>query len=248
MPLDVETLFSNIRAEIEYRTTKTRQGCETGFRLRDRRLARIGKDVFDAIGGERREQRRGEPTRPTPDLENTQLAGAGNHLVQLPHHPGCYIVRPAEQRVGIIELLDRVEAPLGRNQIDRVDLRPQDPGKRRTVSCNQLQAREVSGIAGDRLAPETFRCRSSTNLGEAPLGLVVLRHPRAMGERKNFTEVMRLFGRDTPLRDKLRNSEPTVSESARQCLCGVGRSNAIEEHAGLFIALALTACRRTGSC
>ena len=152
-----KTLFGNIPAEIENRTTKTRQGCETGLRPRDRPLARIGKDVLDAIGRRRREQRRRQPTSPTPDLENTQRAGARDHPVQPPHHPGCYIVRPAEQRVGIVELLDRVEAPLGRNQIGWIDLRPQDPRKRRTVSRDQPQACEVSGAAGDRLAPEAFR-------------------------------------------------------------------------------------------
>ena len=192
-----ETLFGNVLAEIEHRTTKTRQAGETGFRPRDRRLARIGKDVLDAIGRHRREQRRREPTCAAPDLENTQRAGARDHLAQPSHHPGRHIVRPAEQRVGIIELLDRVEAPLGRNQIDRIDLRPQDPGKRRTVSRDQLQAREVSGITGDRLAPETFRRRCRTDLGEAPFGLVALRHPRPMGERKKLAEVMLLFGRDT---------------------------------------------------
>ena len=43
---------------------------------------------------------------------------------------------------------------------------------------------------------------------------------------------MLLFGRDTLLGDKLRNSEPTPAESARQRLCGIGRSNAIEESRG----------------
>ena len=102
----------------------------------------------------------------------------------------------------------------------------------------------MSGTAGDRLAPETFRRRCRTNIGEAPLGLVALRHPRPMREGKNLPEVMLLFGRDTLLGDELRNSEPTAAESARQRLCGIGRSNAIEEHAGLFIALALIACCR----
>ena len=142
-----ETLFGNIPAEIENRTTKTRQGCETGFRPRDRRLARIGKDVLDAIGRRRREQRRRQPTGPTPDLENTQragCAGSSGTAVAPPrplHRSPCGTAgrnrRAARPR----------RSPAGRNQIDRIDLRPQDPGKRRTVSRDQLQAGEVCGIA-----------------------------------------------------------------------------------------------------
>ncbi len=165
-------------------------------------------------------------------------------MVQPPHHPSCYIVRPAEQWVGIIELFDGVEPPLGRNQIGRIDLRPQDPRKGRSISRDQLQAREVSGITGNPLAPEAFRRCCRTNRGEAPLGLVAFRQPRLMREDKNLPEVMLLFGRDTLLGNKLRNSEPMATESARQRLCGIGRSNAIEKPAGLSIALALTAYRR----
>ena len=52
---------------------------------------------------------------------------------------------------------------------------------------------------------------------------------------------MLLLGRDAPLSDKLRNNEPATTESGRQRLSGIGRNNAIEEHASFFIALALTA-------
>ena len=65
-----ETLFGNTPAGIEHRTTNTRTGLEAGFRPRDRRLARIGKDILDAIRGRRRKQRRREPAGPTPDLED----------------------------------------------------------------------------------------------------------------------------------------------------------------------------------
>jgi hypothetical protein len=65
-----------------------------------------------------------------------------------------------------------------------------------------------------------------------------------MSERENLAEVMFLLGGDTLLCDELRNSEPTPAESARQRLYGIGRSNAVEEEAGLSVALALTACCR----
>ena len=82
--------------------------------LNDELLSNID-GVLDAIARHRREQSRREPTGPTPDLENTQRPSAPDHLIQPSHRRGCYIVRLAEQRVGIIELLDRIEAPLGRN-------------------------------------------------------------------------------------------------------------------------------------
>jgi hypothetical protein len=42
-------------------------------------------------------------------------------MAQLSHHSRRRFIRPAEQRVAIIELLDRVEARLGRQQIERFD-------------------------------------------------------------------------------------------------------------------------------
>src|SRR5437762_4663535 len=65
-----------------------------------------------------------------------------------------------------------------------------------------------------------------------------------MREGKNLPEVMLFFGRDTLLVNELRNGEPMPAESTPQRLCGIRRSNAIEEDAGLFIVLALTACCR----
>jgi hypothetical protein len=65
-----------------------------------------------------------------------------------------------------------------------------------------------------------------------------------LGKGKKLTEVMLLLSRDTPFCDELRNSEPTATESAPQSPADIGGYNAIEERAGLFIALALTACYR----
>ena len=42
-------------------------------------------------------------------------------MAQLSHHSRRRFVRPTEQRVTIIELLDHVEDRLGRQQIERFD-------------------------------------------------------------------------------------------------------------------------------
>jgi len=68
-----------------------------------------------------------------------------------------------------------------------------------------------------------------------------------LGNGKKRAEVMLLLWRDTPIRYELGNSEPTATDNAPQSPTDIGGGNAIEERAGLFITLALTACYRKRS-
>jgi hypothetical protein len=76
-----EALFSDVLAVIEHSTTKTRQPPETGFCAGDCCLVWIGENILDAIRRRCPKQRSCQPSSPTSDLEDTQLASAWDSLV-----------------------------------------------------------------------------------------------------------------------------------------------------------------------